>query len=238
MHLSPTVWGVLLAAGAGRRFAEQQPGQDKLLCPLPNGSTLLSQSAAALQAHCEQMVVVLPTNQPLRDEIVMALGVPYTYNPDANQGMGSSLAVGAHYLQQLGQRNQPPALVLVALADMPWIKPCSYQAIIKGLSHEHAATTQRSQHDSINQPSTVKQQGNANQPDEPKPHHNAKQPPPKRIAAPVYGQQRGHPVAFCWSLIDALAEQQGDQGARNLLKQYGCLEVAVNDPGIVHDIDN
>lgn len=200
MHLSPTVWGVLLAAGAGRRFAEQQPGQDKLLCPLPNGSTLLSQSAAALQAHCEQMVVVLPTNQPLRDEIVMALGVPYTYNPDANQGMGSSLAVGAHYLQQLGQRNQPPALVLVALADMPWIKPCSYQAIIKGLSHERAATT-------------------------------------RRIAAPVYGQQRGHPVAFCWSLIDALAEQQGDQGARNLLKQYGCLEVAVNDPGIVHDID-
>src|SRR5690625_2257736 len=117
MHLSPTVWGVLLAAGAGQRFAEQQPGQDKLLCPLPNGSTLLSQSAAALQAHCEQMVVVLPTNQPLRDEIVMALGVPYTYNPDDNQGMASSSALRAPYLHQLWQWNQTPALMPMTLAQ-------------------------------------------------------------------------------------------------------------------------
>jgi molybdenum cofactor cytidylyltransferase len=57
------------------------------------------------------------------------------------------------------------------------------------------------------------------------------------IAAPVLEGQRGNPVAFGAAHLPALLALQGEHGARALLKTASVTEVAVNDPGILRDID-
>ena len=57
------------------------------------------------------------------------------------------------------------------------------------------------------------------------------------IAAPVFEGRRGNPVAFGAVHLAALLALQGEHGARALLKSAPVVEVAVNDPGILRDID-
>ena len=57
------------------------------------------------------------------------------------------------------------------------------------------------------------------------------------IAAPVFEGRRGNPVAFGAVHLPALLALQGEHGARALLKSAPVVEVAVNDPGILRDID-
>ena len=58
-----------------------------------------------------------------------------------------------------------------------------------------------------------------------------------RIVVPVYQGRRGHPVVFGGSHLPALAELDGDTGARALLQRHGALEIECDDAGILHDID-
>ncbi|MBC3864254.1 nucleotidyltransferase family protein [Undibacterium jejuense] len=58
------------------------------------------------------------------------------------------------------------------------------------------------------------------------------------IVVPVFGGRRGHPVGFSHHHLPELLGLTGDQGARMLLQKYPVLEVVVNDPGILQDIDN
>jgi len=60
---------------------------------------------------------------------------------------------------------------------------------------------------------------------------------PASIAAPMYGGRRGNPVAFGRGHLPALLALQGDQGARGILKIYPVNDIAVDDPGILQDID-
>ena len=57
------------------------------------------------------------------------------------------------------------------------------------------------------------------------------------IAAPVFEGRRGNPVAFGALHLPALLALEGEHGARALLKSAPVVEVAVNDPGILRDID-
>ena len=57
------------------------------------------------------------------------------------------------------------------------------------------------------------------------------------IAAPVFEGRRGNPVAFGAAHLPALLALQGEHGARALLKTASVTEVAVDDPGILRDID-
>lgn len=59
------------------------------------------------------------------------------------------------------------------------------------------------------------------------------------IAVPVSGGQRGHPVGFAASLFAELQALQGDVGARTIVARHAArvIEVAVQDPGILWDID-
>jgi molybdenum cofactor cytidylyltransferase len=57
------------------------------------------------------------------------------------------------------------------------------------------------------------------------------------IAAPICGGRRGNPVAFGHVHRAALLALEGDQGARKLLERARVTEVAVNDPGVLQDID-
>lgn len=59
------------------------------------------------------------------------------------------------------------------------------------------------------------------------------------LAAPTYHGRRGHPVGFAGRFGPELAALGGDEGARHILAGHQAdLElVAVDDPGILYDID-
>jgi len=57
------------------------------------------------------------------------------------------------------------------------------------------------------------------------------------IVVPVFKGRRGHPVGFSRRHLPELLALTGDQGARQLLQKYPVFEMAVNDPGILQDID-
>lgn len=57
------------------------------------------------------------------------------------------------------------------------------------------------------------------------------------LAVPVFEGRRGNPVAFGAVHLPALLALRGEHGARALLKSAPVAEVAVNDPGILRDID-
>ena len=59
------------------------------------------------------------------------------------------------------------------------------------------------------------------------------------IAAPAYQGERGHPVGFSAVLRDELLACRGDEGARAVLKRHHTeiQLIAVDDPGVIFDID-
>jgi len=57
------------------------------------------------------------------------------------------------------------------------------------------------------------------------------------IAAPVFEGRRGNPVAFAAIHLPALLALRGEHGARALLQSAPVVEVEVDDPGILRDID-
>ncbi|MBM7061478.1 nucleotidyltransferase family protein [Pseudomonas sp. UL073] len=62
---------------------------------------------------------------------------------------------------------------------------------------------------------------------------------PERIVFPLYQGQRGHPVLFGRAFWPALQQLRGDQGARALLQAHSeaCHGVALDDPGVLRDVD-
>ncbi len=102
--------GLLLAAGRSRRF-----GSDKLLHRLPDGRSLLQASLAPLTAGADRaLVLVRPGPSPLHAHLV-AEGIPYLEVPEADQGMGATLAAGIRATAKAEGW-------LVGLADMPCLE--------------------------------------------------------------------------------------------------------------------
>jgi molybdenum cofactor cytidylyltransferase len=56
-------------------------------------------------------------------------------------------------------------------------------------------------------------------------------------AAPAHRGQRGHPVGFSSRCLGALLACQGDRGARSVLDEFSPHLVAVDDEGVLVDID-
>ena len=61
--------------------------------------------------------------------------------------------------------------------------------------------------------------------------------PAPPIVVPTWQGQRGHPVAFNRALWPELAALSGDIGARALLARHPVNMLAVDDPGVVADVD-
>lgn len=59
------------------------------------------------------------------------------------------------------------------------------------------------------------------------------------IVVPVFGDRRGHPVVFGQRYLGGLRALSGDQGARAVLSNAAekVLAVAVDDPGVLKDVD-
>jgi molybdenum cofactor cytidylyltransferase len=206
--------GVLLAAGAGRRFTQakaraQERAEgvvDKLMQPLPDGRPVALAALRTLLAALPRVVaVVRPGAHALADalraegaEVVVwppmppdsAMGL-HRASDRGEAGMGASLACAV--------RATPNASAwVVALADMPGIRADTLQRVMHSVESDASA-----------------------------------------IAAPVYRGQRGHPVGFGWAHAPALMALRGDRGARDILAAHTgqLLLLEVDDPGVVADVD-
>lgn len=56
-------------------------------------------------------------------------------------------------------------------------------------------------------------------------------------AAPAFGGRRGHPVGFAAALRAPLAALTRDDGARSVLSAHPPQLIAVDDPGVLYDVD-
>jgi molybdenum cofactor cytidylyltransferase len=118
--MAPIV-GILLAAGASRRF-----GADKLSHPLSDGDLVAVRACRNLLAGTDEVLAVVRPGSEALAARLLAEGAAVRICADADQGMGASLACGV--------RARPEAAGwLVALADMPWIAPATIQSVADAL---------------------------------------------------------------------------------------------------------
>ena len=114
--------GLLLAAGSATRF-----GSDKLLHLLPHGVPIAVQAARHLKKEIAQVVAVV---RPKSDDLAALLGAEgceVVVCPNADEGMGASLAWAA---RAAGAADG----YLIALADMPFVRPTSIAAVRDALA--------------------------------------------------------------------------------------------------------
>lgn len=105
----------MLAAGTGSRF-----GSDKLSHALPHGVSIAVQAARHLKTQVPVVAVV--RSKGALSEALQAEGCRVVVCDNATEGMGASLACGV--------RETPDAEAwLVALADMPFVRPASIAAV-------------------------------------------------------------------------------------------------------------
>ncbi|MCG7980173.1 MAG: nucleotidyltransferase family protein [gamma proteobacterium symbiont of Clathrolucina costata] len=113
--------GILLAAGAGRRF-----GGHKLLHPLPSGELVGVAAAHNLVTALPNTLAIVRPDDVRLAERFEALGLSVLENALVEQGMGRSLAIG------IGASADAAGWV-VALADMPWIAPETIRSVVQAL---------------------------------------------------------------------------------------------------------
>lgn len=104
--------GLLLAAGRGTRF-----GGDKLLANLA-GECVGAAACRNLLAALPRVIAVVRPDDAALAAALGAAGARIVRCADADDGMGASLACGVH-------ATMGAAGWIVALADMPWIRPAT-----------------------------------------------------------------------------------------------------------------
>lgn len=60
---------------------------------------------------------------------------------------------------------------------------------------------------------------------------------PGNIIVPRFKGKKGHPVIFPNDVQSSFSAIKGDIGARDIIKEKGCIYVDLDDPGIIADID-
>lgn len=62
---------------------------------------------------------------------------------------------------------------------------------------------------------------------------------PGCIVRPLYKGTPGHPVGFAQEYFEALTQLEGDQGAREVIRQHSrsLVQLWTDDPGVVRDVD-
>lgn len=114
--------GLLLAAGSATRF-----GSDKLQHPLPHGVAIAVQAARHLKAEVPRVVAAVRPGAQETARALAAEGCEVVVCERAAEGMGASLACAA---QAAGDADG----YLVALADMPFVRPSTIAAVRDALA--------------------------------------------------------------------------------------------------------
>ena len=115
--------GLLLAAGSAKRF-----GSDKLLHPLQHGVPIAVQAARHLRKEIPRVVAAVRPSAERLQALLRDEGCEIAVCANADEGMGASLACA---VRAAGAADG----YLVALADMPFVRPSSIAAIRDALEH-------------------------------------------------------------------------------------------------------
>lgn len=116
-----SVAALLLAAGSSRRF-----GADNKLLALLDGKAVVRRTAEALAtSQASPVVVVTGPDADLVEAALEGLRVRFVHNPNHDQGMGTSLAVGVASL------DEHIAGALVCLGDMPLVSSVLIDTLIQ-----------------------------------------------------------------------------------------------------------
>ncbi len=118
----PDIGVILLAAGNSSRF-----GHDKRQARMPNGNTVLEESLKNLHAESNHIILAVRQSEPWLEDIVQDYSKTKLLPVSHTSGMGDTLAASARYMAEKTRANY----VLIALADMPWIKPATIRDIIR-----------------------------------------------------------------------------------------------------------
>jgi molybdenum cofactor cytidylyltransferase len=114
--------GLLLAAGSASRF-----GSDKLQHSLPHGVPMAVQAARHLRSAVSRVVCVVKPGADDLGRSLAAEGCEVVVCENAAEGMGASLACAA---RAAGAADG----YLVALGDMPFVRPSSIAAVRDALA--------------------------------------------------------------------------------------------------------
>jgi len=125
--MAANIRGILLAAGSAKRF-----GSNKLLHALPPGTpdagvpVGLAAARHLIGALPDSIAVLRPRAQKL-GKLLRDAGCNTVVCKNASEGMGTSLAAGVRAASEADGW-------VVALADMPFLRPETIRVIAKGLS--------------------------------------------------------------------------------------------------------
>jgi molybdenum cofactor cytidylyltransferase len=109
--MAANICGILLAAGASKRF-----GSDKLLHPLAANTPVAVAALANLRSAIPHVIAVVRPGVPLLENRLSEAGATVIMCLNADDGMGASLATA------VGASGDVAGWV-IALADMPYIRP-------------------------------------------------------------------------------------------------------------------
>ena len=116
------ICGILLAAGASRRF-----GSDKLLHPLADRTPVAVAALANLRAAIPHVIAVVRPGVPVLENRLSEAGATVVLCAEADEGMGRSLATAVSV-------SVAASGWVVALADMPYIRPETVAKIVAALA--------------------------------------------------------------------------------------------------------
>ncbi|MBE0626912.1 MAG: nucleotidyltransferase family protein [Burkholderiales bacterium] len=109
--MAANICGILLAAGASKRF-----GSDKLLHPLSGQTPVAVAALARLRAAIPHVIAVVRPGATALENLLSDAGATVILCANADDGMGASLATAVSASGEV-------AGWVVALADMPYIRP-------------------------------------------------------------------------------------------------------------------
>jgi len=117
------VAAILLAAGSATRF-----GSDKLLHPLPHGVPIAVQAARQLcEVFGHEVIAVIRPDAAQLAGLLRAEGCRLVVCENAAEGMGASLACAVQAASGVDS-------FVIALADMPFIRASSIEAVREALA--------------------------------------------------------------------------------------------------------
>ncbi len=135
---SPRVVALVLAAGRASRF-----GSDKRQARLPDGRCLLEAVLQTQREACDDVRVLLRPDDAWGRALCTEHGAAWLTVPDADRGMGRTLAAGLRALMNdessvAGAASSMPGFdaALMVLADMPWVQTATVRALVSAFQRE------------------------------------------------------------------------------------------------------
>ena len=125
MHDLNEYAGILLAAGRGNRF-DSTGVHDKLLQRLESGESVADRAVTSMRAVLPRVVAVVRSDADGVGTCLSNQGCEVVVCPDASEGMGASLAFAVSHARNA-------AGWVIALADMPYVQPATFRAVLEAL---------------------------------------------------------------------------------------------------------